>query len=93
MHYVHQAQLSEIDGLPVTASDSVQFWTGNIRHLIVAQSPTSWSLLESTGALVGEFVREDDGFAVVDDDGFEADRFDHWRSAVRNIVRRAQKAA
>ena len=53
----------------------------------------AWSVLESSGALVGEFVASDGGFVVVEDDETEPTAFDNWRSAVRNIVRRGLKAA
>jgi hypothetical protein len=93
MHYMHQTQLSELNALPPTDGSPLQFWTGNIEHSIAPLNPVSWSVLESSGALVGEFVAEDDGFAVIEDDGDDHERFDNWRSAVRSIVRRGQKAA
>lgn len=92
MHYVHQAQLSEIDGLPTGSSALVHFWTGNVQHSIAQRTETVWSVLESSGALVGEFVAAEDGFAVVEDHGAEPERFGNWRSAVRNIVRRGLHA-
>ena len=94
MHYSHQAQLSEITGLPTSGESSVTFWSSNAQHMIAARDDAGWSLLESTGSLVGEFVSDDDGFTVVsDDDGAAAERFDNWRSAVRHILRRGLRAA
>lgn len=93
MHYSHQAQLSEIASLPVPGEPSVAFWSGNVRHVITAQDHESWCLFESAGSLVGEFVTEEGGFAIHDDDGGDAERFDSWRSAVRHILRRGLIAA
>lgn len=93
MHYVHQSQLSEIDGLPLNEETTVHFWTGNVKHVIAARTDSAWSVLESSGALVGEFVSADDGFTVIEDDGSDPACFDNWRSAVRNILRRGLKAA
>ena len=93
MHYSHQAQLSEISGLPSTGESSVTFWSSNALHMIAARDDEGWSLLESTGSLVGEFDSDNDGFTVVSDDGGTAERFDNWRSAVRHILRRGLRAA
>ena len=93
MQYSHQAQLSEIIGLPTMEAPPVTFWRGNLQYLIAARHETDWSLLESYGSLVGEFVAHDGGFAIVDYDGGEMARFDHWRSAVRHILRRGLLAA
>ena len=93
MHYSHQAQLSEITGLPATGESSITFWSSNAQHMIAVREDTGWSLLESTGSLVGEFVSDNDGFTVVNDDGAAAERFDNWRSAVRHILRRGLRAA
>jgi len=65
MHYSHQAQLSEITGLPVLGESSVTFWTSNAPHIIAARDDAGWSLLESTGSLVGEFVSDNGGFTIV----------------------------
>ncbi|MHC5796390.1 hypothetical protein ACVXZ4_09540 [Lacisediminihabitans sp. FW035] len=93
MQYSHQAQLSEISGLPTPGDSPVQFWSGNVRHQIIATDDAAWSLLESTGSVVGEFVADDATFATIDDEGGELDRFDNWRSAVRHILRRGLRAA
>ncbi|CAN5195162.1 MULTISPECIES: hypothetical protein [Microbacteriaceae] len=93
MRYSHQAQLSEISELPALGEPPVTFWSGNLRHAIAVQDGGSWSLLESSGSLVGEFVSEDAGFAVVDDENGERERFETWRSAVRHILRRGLRAA
>lgn len=93
MHYVHQSQLSELSNLPETDAGPVHFWTGNVKHLISARTTSEWSVLESSGALVGEFVEGPDGFAVIDDEGVGQARFENWRSAVRNIVRRGLAVA
>ena len=93
MHYVHQSQLSEISGLPQNEDLPVHFWTANVKHMIASRAGEGWSVLESSGALVGEFFATDAGFTVVEDDETEPTAFDNWRSAVRNIVRRGLKAA
>jgi hypothetical protein len=93
MQYSHQAQLSEIAGLPTPGESPVQFFSGNVRHQITARDDSGWSLLESAGSLVGEFVTHDGAFAIIDDDGGEMERFDNWRSAVRHILRRGLRAA
>ena len=93
MHYSHQAQLSEITGLPVLGESSVTFWSSNAPHIIAARDDAGWSLLESTGSLVGEFVSDNGGFTIVSDDGDAVERFDNWRSAVRHILRRGLRAA
>ena len=93
MHYSHQAQLSEISVLPSTGGSSVTFWSSNAQHTIAAGDDTGWSLLESTGSLVGEFISDNDGITVVSDDGLTVERFDNWRSAVRHILRRGLRAA
>jgi hypothetical protein len=93
MQYSHQAQLSEITGLPALGEPPVAFWSGNVRHLITARDDEGWSLLESAGSLVGEFVSEDGRFAILDEDGGDRERFDNWRSAVRHILRRGLRAA
>jgi hypothetical protein len=93
MQYSHQAQLSEISGLPTPAESPVQFWSGKVRHQIVATGDAAWNLLESSGSVVGEFVSDDAAFAIIDDEGDEVERFDNWRSAVRNILRRGLRAA
>ncbi|MEC5169860.1 hypothetical protein [Glaciihabitans sp. GrIS 2.15] len=93
MHYSHQAQLSEITGLPVMGESSVTFWTSNAPHMIAARDDAGWSLLESTGSLVGEFVSDNGGFTIISDDGAAVERFDNWRSAVRHILRRGLRAA
>ena len=93
MQYSHQAQLSEITVPPALGEPPVAFWSGNVRHLITAQDDESWSLLESTGSLVGEFLTKDGWFAILDDDGGDGECFDNWRSAVRHILRRGLRAA
>jgi hypothetical protein len=93
MQYSHQAQLSEIAALPAAGESPVHFWSGNLRHQIVAKEDSGWSLLESTGSLVGEFVAHDGDFAIIDEDGDQIERFATWRSAVRNILRRGLRAA
>ena len=93
MQYSHQAQLSEISALPTTGDSPVQFWSGNVRHQIVSTDDAAWTLLESTGSVVGEFVASDGAFAIIDDEGGEPERFDNWRSAVRHILRRGLRAA
>ena len=93
MHYSHQAQLSEITGLPVMGESSVTFWSSNAPHMIAARDDAGWSLLESTGSLVGEFISDNGGFTIVSDDGTTVERFDNWRSAVRHILRRGLRAA
>ena len=93
MHYSHQAQLSELTKLPVMGESSVIFWSSNAPHMIAARDDTGWSLLESTGSLVGEFVSDNGGFTIVSDDGAILERFDNWRSAVRHILRRGLRAA
>lgn len=93
MHYSHQAQLSEIAGLPMPGEPSVAFWSGNVRHVITAEGHESWCLFESAGSLVGEFVTDGGAFAILHDDGGDAERFTSWRSAVRHILRRGLLAA
>lgn len=93
MQYSHQAQLSEISGLPTPGESPVQFWSSNAPHQIIAREEAGWSLLESTGSIVGEFVTGGGAFTIIDDDGGEMERFDNWRSAVRHILRRGLRAA
>ncbi|CAN5483773.1 hypothetical protein BH10ACT4_BH10ACT4_07960 [soil metagenome] len=93
MQYSHQAQLSEISGLPTPGESPVQFWSGNVRHQIVATDVAAWSLLEASGSVVGEFVSQDATFVIIDDEGDELEKFDIWRSAVRHILRRGLRAA
>jgi hypothetical protein len=93
LQYAHQTQLSEIPALPSTGDAPVYFWTANVRHVITVQDGGGWSLFEESGSLVGEFRSEDGGFAVIDDDSGEVDRFDNWRSAVRRLLRRGLRAA
>lgn len=93
MQYSHQTQLSEVNELPSALASSVTFWSGNVRHLITAQANSAWSLYENGGTLIGDFLAVESGFAIIDDDGVEVDRFDNWRSAIRRILRRSVRAA
>jgi hypothetical protein len=100
MQYSHQAQLSEIAGLPSLGEGPAMFWSGNAQYLIeeqyliegqylnTARDAQGWSLVEFTGPLVGEFVADATGYAIVDYDGGEMARFDNWRSAIRHMLRR-----
>ena len=93
MQYSHQAQLSELSGLPRSGDSPVHFWSGNLRHQIVARDDAGWDLLESTGSLVGEFVADNGDYVIIDDDGGDMGRFANWRAAVRHILRRGLRAA